>query len=361
MYIPPPRRAPLAARTPSPLPPPPATPDPPPLLDARTRPLLGFPLACFKPHFPLSTRFLKRLRMVLARTNDAVVMGFTPARDVRFIFADVTETTRKLAAAHGLSLKGATVLGKALAGLAVLYSFMDHSDTRLCLTATLSGRASGFYVEIDANGHLRGYLQEKSPDTLIPPKGTDPNDLCGDNAFVKLSILRGNGEIHSQITSQIPSGNPEDICQALLKSVGPCRLALSADEIDGHLYHVYAIAIVASSNCSKQTFQAFAEHFKTGYVRQIMGFGITLRSFRYSLGIPELETAPAVPLRIGCDCSLEKVLKAYASEPRSVLESWIRSNTTRTFQCHLCGRKYAITPAMMANLLIRDPPAHPDA
>ncbi|MGN0845386.1 MAG: Hsp33 family molecular chaperone HslO [Kiritimatiellia bacterium] len=299
--------------------------------------------------------------MVLARTNDAVVMGFTPARDVRFIFADVTETTRKLAAAHGLSIKGAAILGKALAGVAVLHAFMEHANAQLCLTATLSGRAAGFHVEINANGYLRGYLQEKSPETLIPPKGTDPDDLCGDNAIVKLSILRDNGEIHSQITSQIPSGNPENICQALLKSIGPCRLALSADEIDGRLFHVYAIAIVASSNCTKQTFETFAEHFKNGYIRQIMGFGVTLRSFRYSLGIPELETAPSTELRIGCDCSLKKVLNAYASEPRSVLESWIRSNATRTFQCHLCGKKYAITPTMMAELLLRNPPAKQDA
>ena len=42
--------------------------------------------------------------MVLARTNDACLEAFSPSKRLRFLYADVSETARRLAAAHSAGL-----------------------------------------------------------------------------------------------------------------------------------------------------------------------------------------------------------------------------------------------------------------
>ena len=52
--------------------------------------------------------------MVLARTNDAAVEAFCPKTRLRFLYADVSGTTRRLAASHGDSPAAAAILGVTL-------------------------------------------------------------------------------------------------------------------------------------------------------------------------------------------------------------------------------------------------------
>ena len=109
--------------------------------------------------------------MVLARTNDACLEAFSPSKRLRFLYADVSETARRLSAAHGLSAPAARLFGKALAGLGLLGVDVGEDDEILWFDADLQGPLGGFHLERDGSGHMRGHVFQTRPETLLPPGG----------------------------------------------------------------------------------------------------------------------------------------------------------------------------------------------
>lgn len=291
-------------------------------------------------------------RMVLARTNDACVEAYSPATDLRFLYADVTETTRRLSAGHGLSQPASLVLGKALAGIALLGIDLNDAEETLCVSAAVQGRVGGFHVELDNNGHLRGYLHEKAPETLPASPATPPDDFCGRNAAVKISRLRPDGTVRSQISFATEPGNPETIFQDFLSTASPARLCMAASVFENSIERLCALAVIRMPRCSKATFSHAARLFEDGTIGELISFDATLVSLRDVLGLDDLMTGPTRALAFGCTCSRESVLHAYASEPEKVLTSWISANRPQEFRCHLCGRAYHLSVEDLAGLLL---------
>ena len=64
--------------------------------------------------------------MVLARSNDSAIEAFSPGARIRFLYADVSETTRRLARSHGYPADASRLLGMALAGSALVGLEIDQ-------------------------------------------------------------------------------------------------------------------------------------------------------------------------------------------------------------------------------------------
>ena len=67
--------------------------------------------------------------------------------------------------------------------------------------------------------------------------------------------------------------------------------------------------------------------------------------------IEDVVTGPTRAIAFGCTCSLERFLAAYARLPRETLEGMLRPLRPREERCHLCGRRYTITPEHLVKLL----------
>ena len=288
--------------------------------------------------------------MVMARTNDAAVEAFCPKTHLRFLYADVSETTRRLARLHGDSPAAAAVLGKVLAGTAAAGIDFNEPGERLVLSADLRGALGGWQTEIDGDGHLTGGLFEHDPESLRDA-GDGADDFCGPAATAKATRLTGDGNVRSQIAYQCKPGTPEAFFAELFAAAVPTRVCFVSTLYDGVPDRARVLALQLVHECSRRTFKRVEKLFDDGTVADTLAFDATLPTLREVLGLPELVTGPTRAVAFGCTCSREKVLAAYASESRETLEGMLRPLRPRPFRCHLCGRVYDVTPEDLVLLL----------
>ena len=96
-----------------------------------------------------------------------------------------------------------------------------------------------------------------------------------------------------------------------------------------------------------------AKLFEDGTVADTLAYDATLPTMREVLGLDDLVTGPTRAIAFGCSCSEERVLASYADLSRPVLEGMLRPLRPREFRCHLCGRRYTITPEQIVRILQR--------
>ena len=293
--------------------------------------------------------------MVLARTNDGCLEAFSPAKRLRFLYADVSETARRLVRAHGLSAPAARVFGKALAGLGILGVDVGDDDEILCFDTDLRGPLGGFHLERDGNGHLRGRAFETRPETLLPPE-TEPTDaaLCGRAARVKISrVQEGGGAIRSQMSFAVEPATPDVILTAFFNNAIPTRVVLSATDWDGEPDRVRALALQRLPGAADTDFDRVAALFADGTVADQLAFDASLATMRDVLDLWDLKTGPTRALAFGCSCSARRVLASFAGRPAAELRGLAAPGRPVVFRCHLCGREYRIGPATLAALALR--------
>lgn len=293
--------------------------------------------------------------MVLARTNDSCLEAFSPSKRLRFLYADVSETARRLAAAHRLSPGAARVFGKALAGLGILGVDVGDDDEILVFDADLRGPLGGFHLERDGNGHLRGAPFEADPESLLAPdEPADDAALCGRGARVKITRLgEKGGAIRSQMSFAVEPAVPEIVLAAFFNNAIPSRVVLSATDCDGEPDRVRALALQRLPGAEDADFDRVAALFADGTVADQLAFDATLATMRDVLDLWDLKTGPTRALAFGCSCSARRVLASFAERPPAELRALAAAGAPVPFRCHLCGREYTVGPATLATLAKR--------
>lgn len=293
--------------------------------------------------------------MVLARTNDGSLEAFSPSRRLRFLYADVSETARRLVRAHRLSPPAARVFGQALAALGLVGVDVGEDDEVLCLDADLQGPLGGYHLERDGSGHLRGYAFEAAPETLLPAD-VPPDDaaLCGRAARVKISRVKdGGGSVRSQMSFAVEPATPEVVATAFFGNAIPTRVALCATDCDGEPDRVRALALQRLPGAKDADFDRVARLFADGTVADQLAFDASLATMRDVLDLWDLRTGPTRALAFGCSCSARRVLASFAERPAAELGALAAAGRPAPFRCHLCGREYAVAPDTIASLLRR--------
>ena len=293
--------------------------------------------------------------MVLARTNDCCLEAFSPSKRLRFLYADVSETARRLVRAHGLSAPAARLFGKALAGLGILGVDVGDDDEVLCFDADLRGPLGGFHLERDGAGHLRGSVFEARPETLLAPDAALSDEaLCGRAARVKISrVPAGGGSLRSQMSFAVEPATPETILTAFFNNAIPTRVSLCATEWDGEPDRVRALALQRLPGAEESDFDRVAALFADGTVADQLAFDASLGTMRDVLDLWDLKTGPTRALAFGCSCSAGRVLASFAERPAAELRGLAAPGRPVPFRCHLCGREYKMAPPTLMSLAAR--------
>lgn len=293
--------------------------------------------------------------MVLARTNDSCLEAFSVSKRLRFLYADVSETARRLVRAHGLSAPAARVFGKALAGLGILGVDLGDDDEILCFDTDLQGPLGGFHLERDGKGHLRGHAFETRPETLLPPEAAaDDAALCGRAARVKITrVQEGGGAVRSQMSFAVEPATPDTILTAFFNNAIPTRVVLCATDFDGEPDRVRALALQRLPGAKDADFERVASLFADGTVADQLAFDASLATMRDVFDLWDLATGPTRALAFGCSCSPRRVLASFSERPPAELRALAAAGKPVPFRCHLCGRGYTVGPATLATLAKR--------
>lgn len=280
--------------------------------------------------------------MVTARTNDACVEGFCPTTRLRFLYSDVSETAARLQEQHGSDQHAAEILGRALAGIALIGIDLGEQDEMISMHAETPGPIGGYLVEMTGRGELRGYTYATK---LPPPANSENASPYGSMARVKMTRTHESGRIRSQMAFNVVPAGEHDILMEFYNATLqiPTQVCLNAQVFDGRLENVRALAVQCMPDGRKSVFARISERFKDGTVQQQLEFDASTATLRELFSLPELTTGPTRALQMGCTCSQATVNAAYATYPKSVLQGMAQTGRDETFRCHLCGQTYTVS------------------
>jgi len=293
--------------------------------------------------------------MVIARTNDACVEGFCPITRLRFLYSDVSETATRLQEQHGSDPSVAEILGRALAGLALIGIDLGEQDEMISMHAETPGPIGGYLVEMTGRGELRGYTYATSLPSSEDNENASP---YGPMARVKMTRAHETGRIRSQMAFNVMPAGERDILMEFYNSTLqiPTHVCLNAQAFDGRLENVRALAVQRMPDGRKSDFARISALFKDGTVQKQLEFDASTATLREIFALPALTTGPTRALTMGCTCSQATVEAAYASYPESVLQGMAQTGRDETFRCHLCGQTYTLSHEKIAELATRDDP-----
>ncbi len=289
--------------------------------------------------------------MVMARTNDACVEGFSPALRLRFLYSDVSETVRTLQDQHGNCARSASVLGRAIAGMALVGIDLGNQDEILTLHVETDGRIGGFLVEMSGRGRLRGYTYEKNLDAA-PPGNPGIPDPMGNYARVKITRSHESGGLRSQMSFTVSPSSEVGIFKEFYNSSLqiPTETCLSATSFENRIERVRALAVQRMPDARKTDFKRISTLFTDGTVSEQLEFDASLSTLREVLNVPDLMTGPTRALRFGCTCSQEVADGTFSSRTKPELDALVRIGSAQQFRCHVCGRVYTLPPEKIAQL-----------
>lgn len=291
--------------------------------------------------------------MVTARTNDACVEGFCPSSRLRFLYSDVSETARTLQQQHGNDLPTASVLGRALAGIALIGIDLGEQDETISLHVETDGRIGGYLVEMTGRGELRGFTYEKNLIQLPPsdPAIPDPSGLL---ARIKLTRTNTPGIIRSQMSFSVSPATEQAILMEFYNATLqiPTEVVLSVTTFDNRIERIRALAVQRMPDGKKSEFERIKQLFKDGTVTEQLEFDASVNTMREIFNLPELTTGPTRALRLGCTCSQAVADTTFSTRTKAELEGLVRCGKPQSFRCHFCGKVYTLTPEKIAGFLL---------
>ena len=265
---------------------------------------------------------------------------------------DLVETARQ---DHNTSPIMTAALGRLLSGGAMMGTMLKGEKDLLTLQIQCSGPARGLTVTADANGHVKGFVN--NPIVELPPNKDGHLNVGGALDLGILSVIKDMG----------------------LKEPYVGQVALQTSEIAEDLTYYFATSEQVPSAVGLGVLMN-----KDNTVRQAGGFIVQLMPFAEESTIAKLEENvqkitsvtnlleeghtpesllekvlegfdmeinEKVPTEFYCNCSRERVEKALISIGRKELNEMIQEGKSIEMNCHFCNKNYIFTVEELKNIL----------
>ena len=265
---------------------------------------------------------------------------------------DLVETARQ---DHNTSPIMTAALGRLLSGGAMMGTMLKGEKDLLTLQIQCSGPARGLTVTADANGHVKGFVN--NPIVELPPNKDGHLNVGGALDLGILSVIKDMG----------------------LKEPYVGQVALQTSEIAEDLTYYFATSEQVPSAVGLGVLMN-----KDNSVRQAGGFIVQLMPFAEESTIAKLEENvqkitsvtnlleeghtpesllekvlegfdmeinEKVPTEFYCNCSRERVEKALISIGRKELNEMIQEGKSIEMNCHFCNKNYEFTVEELKEIL----------
>ena len=270
--------------------------------------------------------------------QDRVTRAMTSDGAFRVIAAITTETAIEAARAQGVSGSDALRLAELITGAVLLRE------------TTSPGRRVQILMR-DRHGHV--LVADALPDGtnrgIVNPGSESVNAPDGDTTL-QVSYTMPNGALHQGLVA-IPEGS--DLSSALMRYMQQSEqwvsvIAVSALGDGGHgLAASGGYVIQLLPEAERPALYAMTQHLDAldSLPELLAEPETTSRAIISRLldGFEHAELADS-PLRFGCTCSEERVLRGLASVGPDDVRSMIDSDVPLEVRCDACGRRYMIDP-----------------
>ena len=258
---------------------------------------------------------------------------------------DLVETARQ---DHNTSPIMTAALGRLLSGGAMMGTMLKGEKDLLTLQIQCSGPARGLTVTADANGHVKGFVN--NPIVELPPNKDGHLNVGGALDLGILSVIKDMGLKEPYVGQcQLQTGEiAEDltyyfaVSEQVPSSVG-LGVLMNKDntvrQAGGFIIQLMPFTEDAVIDALEQKIAQIAS------VTEMLEKGMTPEMILEEiLGEMKLEINDTMPVAFHCDCSKERVAKALASLSKKDLDDLIKDEEPIEVKCHFCNENYVFSP-----------------
>lgn len=287
---------------------------------------------------------------------DKIIHATAQSGSVRIIAAETTDLVNEAVKNQNSMPTASAAYGRMLTAGALMGSMLKGDQDSVTVQINGGGISGGILVTGRAKGRVKGYIV--NPDADLPKNEKGKLDVSGivgiDGKFTVItdlgmkepyvsSVPIYTGEIaedlayYYTVSEQTPSavalGVLVDVDGSIMKSGGfIIQMMPGADEMlaDLLMYRLEEIPSITTLQRDGNTIEEIIRYIFDGMDLNIL-----------SEGTPELY----------CDCSKERVEKAFISIGKEELERIYKDNASEELICHFCNKKYDFTHEDIGRLL----------
>ena len=287
---------------------------------------------------------------------DKIIHATAQSGSVRIVAAETTDLVNEAVRNQNSMPTASAAYGRMLTAGALMGSMLKGAQDSVTVQINGGGISGGILVTGRAEGRVKGYIV--NPDADLPKNEKGKLDVSGivgiDGKFTVItdlgmkepyvsSVPIYTGEIaedlayYYTVSEQTPSavalGVLVDVDGSIMKSGGfIIQMMPGADEMlaDLLMYRLEEIPSITTLQRDGNTIEEIIRYIFDGMDLNIL-----------SEGTPKLY----------CDCSKERVEKAFISIGKEELERIYKDNASEELICHFCNKKYDFTHEDIGRLL----------
>lgn len=286
--------------------------------------------------------------------NDYIVRATAADAQIRAFAAVTTNLTEEARSRHQTSPVAAAALGRLLTGGVLMGSMMKNPEDVLTLQVKCDGPIGGLTVTADAQGNVKGYVN--NPGVMLPPKN-GKLDVGGALGQGILNVIKDMG----------------------LKEPYSGQTVLQTGEIAEDLTYYFAASeqIPSSVGLGVLMNRDNTVRYAGGFIVQVMPFveETVLRRLEeniagmkpvtamldgghspeemlsHVLSGMEPEITDTMPAAFACNCSRARIEKAIISIGKQEIEDMIADGKPIEVKCHFCNTAYEFTVEELKRIL----------
>ena len=257
---------------------------------------------------------------------------------------DLVETARQ---DHNTSPIMTAALGRLLSGGAMMGTMLKGEKDLLTLQIQCSGPARGLTVTADANGHVKGFVN--NPIVELPPNKDGHLNVGGALDLGILSVIKDMGLKEPYVGQcQLQTGEiAEDLTyyfatsEQIPSAVGLGVLMNKDNTVRQAGGFIIQLLPFTDEKIIEQLEKKITE-MKS--VTEMLEEGMTPEMLLEEiLGDFSLEITDTLPAQFSCNCSKERITKALISIDKKDLQEMIDDGEPIEVNCHFCNTNYTFS------------------
>lgn len=288
--------------------------------------------------------------------SDKLVKATASNGDIRIIAAITTELVNEGIKLHNCAPTAAAALGRMLTAGSLMGSMLKSQKDTLTLQMSGGGEAKGVVVTSYADANVKGYIGNPSVDLPANSKGKlDVGGAIGKNG--NLVIIRDMG-LKEPYVGQVPiySGEIGDdlayyftVSEQTPSAVGLGVLVdtdLSVKAAGGFIIQMMPGANELVADLATYRLEEIPS------VTEMIVKGMSVEDMlNYIFEGMDLKIHESMTPTYRCDCSRERVERAFISIGKKDLEELYNEGKTEELKCHFCNKAYEFTNEQIGKIL----------
>lgn len=288
--------------------------------------------------------------------KDYIVRATAGEGQVRAFAATTRELVEEARGRHNTSPVATAALGRLLTAGTMMGSMMKNDTDVLTLQIKADGPLAGITVTADANGNVKGYVE--NPDVVIPPKN-GKLDVGGAVGIGLLNVIKDMGlkEPYVGQTILVTSEIAEDLTyyfansEQVPSSVG---LGVLMDK-DNTVRCAGGFIVQVMPFVTDEVLNKLEENIKKiSSVTSMLDAGDTPEQMLgHVLDGLDIVVTDTLETKFACNCSHERIEKAIISVGKKDIQEMIDAGEEVEVKCHFCNTAYKFTVEELKGILKR--------